>query len=121
MRQTHVGGEKLFVDYAGDTVPVIIDRLLRGRTLPRQPVTNGLTWRAEKHCGLAERTAQAYMRLARNRDAATIAGPRRRQACALENVRTNRRALHREKGRKIVRHWRGWAKRRPRIRYLDTP
>jgi transposase len=27
MRQTHVGGEKLFVDYAGDTVPVIIDRL----------------------------------------------------------------------------------------------
>jgi transposase len=27
MRQTHVGGEKLFVDYAGDNVPVIIDRL----------------------------------------------------------------------------------------------
>lgn len=27
MRQTHVGGEKLFVDYVGDTVPVIIDRL----------------------------------------------------------------------------------------------
>lgn len=27
MRQTHVGGEKLFVDYAGDKVPVIIDRL----------------------------------------------------------------------------------------------
>jgi transposase len=27
MRQTHVGGDKLFVDYAGDTVPVIIDRL----------------------------------------------------------------------------------------------
>ena len=27
MRQTHVGGEKLFVDYAGDTVPVLIDRL----------------------------------------------------------------------------------------------
>ena len=26
MRQTHLGGEKLFVDYAGDTVPVIIDR-----------------------------------------------------------------------------------------------
>ena len=26
MRQTHVGGDKLFVDYAGDTVPVIIDR-----------------------------------------------------------------------------------------------
>jgi transposase len=27
MRQIHLGGEKLFVDYAGDTVPVIIDRL----------------------------------------------------------------------------------------------
>jgi transposase len=27
MRQTHVGSDKLFVDYAGDTVPVIIDRL----------------------------------------------------------------------------------------------
>jgi len=27
MRQDHAGGEKLFVDYAGDTVPVIIDRL----------------------------------------------------------------------------------------------
>jgi transposase len=27
MRQAHVGGDKLFVDYAGDTVPIIIDRL----------------------------------------------------------------------------------------------
>ena len=27
MRQTHASGEKLFVDYAGDTVPVVIDRL----------------------------------------------------------------------------------------------
>jgi transposase len=27
MRQTHLGGDKLFVDYAGDTVPVIVDRL----------------------------------------------------------------------------------------------
>lgn len=26
MRQSHVGGEKLFVDYAGDTVPVVVDR-----------------------------------------------------------------------------------------------
>jgi transposase len=23
MRQSHVGGEKLFIDYAGDTVPVV--------------------------------------------------------------------------------------------------
>lgn len=27
MRQSHRAGEKLFVDYAGDTVPVIVDRL----------------------------------------------------------------------------------------------
>jgi transposase len=27
MRQAHVGGEKLFVDYAGDRVPVVVDRL----------------------------------------------------------------------------------------------
>ena len=27
MRQSHLAGEKLFVDYAGDTVPVVIDRL----------------------------------------------------------------------------------------------
>ncbi|HVI90904.1 MAG TPA: IS21 family transposase [Dongiaceae bacterium] len=27
MRQTHLAGDKLFVDYAGDTVPVVIDRL----------------------------------------------------------------------------------------------
>jgi transposase len=27
MRQSHVGGDKLFVDYAGDTVPVIVDRV----------------------------------------------------------------------------------------------
>src|ERR1700751_1052046 len=26
MRQSHTGGDKLFVDYAGDTVPVIVDR-----------------------------------------------------------------------------------------------
>jgi transposase len=26
MRQSHAGGEKLFVDYAGDTVPVVINR-----------------------------------------------------------------------------------------------
>jgi transposase len=35
MRQTHIGGDKLFVDYAGDTVPVIIDRL-NGKTRPAQ-------------------------------------------------------------------------------------
>jgi transposase len=35
MRQSHVGGDKLFVDYAGDTVPVIVDRLT-GKTQPAQ-------------------------------------------------------------------------------------
>jgi len=35
MRQTHTGGDKLFVDYAGDTVPVIIDRLT-GKIRPAQ-------------------------------------------------------------------------------------
>jgi transposase len=35
MRQTHAGGDKLFVDYAGDTAPVIIDRL-SGKTRPAQ-------------------------------------------------------------------------------------
>jgi transposase len=29
MRQSHGGGEKLFVDYAGDTVPVVVDRRSR--------------------------------------------------------------------------------------------
>jgi transposase len=35
MRQRHAGGEKLFVDYAGDAVPVIIDRLT-GKMRPAQ-------------------------------------------------------------------------------------
>jgi len=35
MRQTHRAGERLFVDYAGDTIPVVID-LLTGQTRPAQ-------------------------------------------------------------------------------------
>src|SRR5467141_2419358 len=35
MRQTHTSGDKLFVDYASDTVPVIIDRLT-GKIRPAQ-------------------------------------------------------------------------------------
>jgi hypothetical protein len=31
MRQAHIGGDKLSVDYAGETVPVIVDQLT-GRT-----------------------------------------------------------------------------------------
>jgi transposase len=33
--QNHAGGDKLFIDYAGDTVPVIVDRL-SGKTRPAQ-------------------------------------------------------------------------------------
>ncbi|MBB5373030.1 transposase [Acidocella aromatica] len=33
MRQSHAGGDKLFVDYAGDAVPVVVDRLT-GETRP---------------------------------------------------------------------------------------
>jgi hypothetical protein len=35
MRQAHIGGDKLFVDYAGDTVPVTVDRLT-GQVRPAQ-------------------------------------------------------------------------------------
>jgi len=35
MRQARIGGDKLFVDYAGDTVPVIVDRLT-GQVRPGQ-------------------------------------------------------------------------------------
>jgi sugar lactone lactonase YvrE len=35
MRHAHIGGDKLFVDYAGDTVPVIVDRLT-GQVRPAQ-------------------------------------------------------------------------------------
>src|SRR4029453_15437103 len=41
MRQTYAGGDKLFVDYAGDTVPVIVDRLT-GKTRPAQIFVAGL-------------------------------------------------------------------------------
>src|SRR5437868_7987476 len=35
MRQSHAGGDRRFVDYVGDTVPVIVDRLT-GKTRPAQ-------------------------------------------------------------------------------------
>src|SRR6267378_6810287 len=35
MRQVHISGDKLLVDYAGDTVPVIVDRL-SGQARPSQ-------------------------------------------------------------------------------------
>ena len=41
MRQTHVGGDRLFVDYAGDTIPVVMDRLTgeHARAGPRRSRT----------------------------------------------------------------------------------
>jgi transposase len=36
MRQTHAAGERLFVDYAGDGVPVVIDRNPQGANLRRR-------------------------------------------------------------------------------------
>src|SRR6202049_404239 len=33
MRQTHAAGERLFVDYAGDGVPVVVDRLTGGNRM----------------------------------------------------------------------------------------
>ena len=41
MRQTHLGGEKLFVDYAGDTVPMIVDPA-SGRTRPAHIFVAGM-------------------------------------------------------------------------------
>jgi transposase len=38
MRQIHAGGDKLFVDYAGDMVPVIVDRLT-GKIRPARSLT----------------------------------------------------------------------------------
>jgi transposase len=35
IRQTHLGGDKLFVDYAGDTVPVMIEPRRESRRLLR--------------------------------------------------------------------------------------
>jgi transposase len=37
MRHAHIGGDKRFVDYVGDTVPVIVDRLT-GQVRPAQIV-----------------------------------------------------------------------------------
>ena len=53
MRQAHIGGDKLFVDYAGDTVPVIVDRLTfrsvrrRFSSPSRAPLTSRMPRRAE--------------------------------------------------------------------------
>jgi transposase len=65
MRQTHVGGDKLFVDYAGDTVPVIVDRLT-GEV--RHPNRNAPTFAPPAQtgnassCGLIPRSSSSSTR-----------------------------------------------------------
>jgi len=54
MRQTHAGGDKLFVDYAGDTVPVIVDRLT-GKIRPAQIFVAVLgDWRCPQPAGAGQ-------------------------------------------------------------------
>ena len=43
MRQSHAAGDKLFVDYAGDTVAVVVDRLTR-----RDPAGSPVCGRARR-------------------------------------------------------------------------
>ena len=68
MRQTHAGGDKLFVDYAGDTVAVIVDRL-----------TGETRWRLELHlrrshldAGARRLDRRPYARLRCDRRGATF-------------------------------------------------
>jgi hypothetical protein len=44
LRQTHPAGERLFVDYACDGVPVVIDRLSKGQTSPAAAARFRLSW-----------------------------------------------------------------------------
>jgi hypothetical protein len=63
MRQAHIGGDKLFVDYAGDTVPVIVDRLT-GQVRPAQifvAVIIMTTTRRTANCRIYYRAALARL------------------------------------------------------------
>ena len=66
MRQTHVAGEKLFVDFAGDTVPVVDG--LSGEVARRQDLRRGAR-RVELHvrAGALERGARRLDRRPRRR------------------------------------------------------
>ena len=79
MRQTHVAGEKLFVDYAGDTVPVIVDRLT-GEVQPAQLFV-AVTRRIELHLRRGD------------------AGRRR---CPTGSVRTPRLRVHRRRAARCI-------------------
>jgi transposase len=61
MRQTHLAGEKLFVDWAGDTMPVLIRQLAKSiartsssRRLAR-PITPTPRRAGPRHCPIATR------------------------------------------------------------------
>jgi len=45
MRQSHAPGDKLFVDYTGDGVPVVIDRFTGERRAPRRSSSQCLAHR----------------------------------------------------------------------------
>ena len=79
MRQTHVGGDKLFVDYAGDTVPVIVDRLTgkirAGADFRRRPGRLQLhLCRGELDAGAGRLDRRPYPRLRGDRRRAEAAG-----------------------------------------------
>jgi hypothetical protein len=47
MRQTHAAGERLFVDYAGDGVPVVIDRLTG--EIRSTPPPGTISWKSSRN------------------------------------------------------------------------
>ena len=79
MRQAHIGGDKLFVDYAGDTVPVIVDRLT-GQVRAAQifvavmGASNFTYAEASWTAGRLDRCAYPSLRSARRRAQAAGAG-----------------------------------------------
>ena len=87
MRQTHAAGERLFVDYAGDGVPVLIDRLT-GEILQGADIRRGAR-RIELHLCLGELDADPS-RLDR-RPRACFRGDRRRSAFARAGQYQDRR------------------------------
>ncbi|ESY87265.1 hypothetical protein X741_32460 [Mesorhizobium sp. LNHC229A00] len=54
MRQSHAGGEKLFVDYAGDKVAVVD----RKTGVVRDAVRNH--WNTQNACARSSETAQSF-------------------------------------------------------------
>lgn len=59
MRQSHAGGEKLFLDYAGDTVPVVVERRA-GDTSPSVSLTNPRRFRVIRQGEIRDRTSEGH-------------------------------------------------------------